>query len=292
MSINLTQQAVDEFASDVVLLLQKRGSMLRRWIYEKPARGEFISPQDQIGAINTIRPTNRFGPMPRVDATFARRWATPVDIEVPQLIDPRDLLRNQNDPTMEYQRNAAYAVGRDIDQIIFDNYYAAAIAGKRHDTTVAFAAGQIVAVGFGGTGNLGLNPAKVKEAKRLAIAANVDLATDPLIMPITSTQWSNLLDHPEVTSGDFYGNVLADGYVGQWLGVKFVPCEGLPKSGSNRQVPCHARTGMHLAKWQDVTVNIDPRPDMDGRPTQILLQATFGAVRLEEGKVAQVLCFE
>lgn len=259
MSTNLVSSlAVESYNADLRLALQKLGTMLRRWIHWQPARGEFFSPVDLVNPIAARRSTTRGGPPTRTNATFNRYWATPQDIELYQTYDKRDVLRMFNEPEPRYVQNGAFAVGRELDTIIGEAYFATAITGKRHETTEAFS-GRDVAISFGGTGNLGLNPAKVKEAKRKAIAAHIDVNSDPLVCPIGSVQWSDMLDHPEVTSSDFSATkALETGTIGEYLGVKFPLVEDLPKSSTTRHIPFYAMSAMYGVMWQDVETYVDP----------------------------------
>ena len=46
---------------------------------------------------------------------------------------------------------------------------------------------------------------------------------------------------------------------------------------------------MHLGMWNDINARITERDDKS-YATQVYLAGTFGATRLMEGKVVQVLC--
>lgn len=293
MSINITSLAVESYNADLRLALQKKGSKLRPWIMWQPAKGEFISPVDLVNPIAARRSTTRGGVPVRVNATFTRYWCTPTDIEITQEYDKRDVLRMFNEPQPQYVTNGSYAVGRELDTLIGEAYFATATTGKKHETTEAFT-GQDIAIGFGGTGNLGLNPAKVKEFKRKAIAAHIDVDQDPLVMPIGSTQWSNMLDHPEITSSDFSASkALETGSIGNYLGVKFPLVEALPTNGSTtRYIPAYCMSAMYGQMWSDVEVFVDPLPETEGRPMQVMHQMTVGITRGELKKMQRVLCYD
>lgn len=50
-----------------------------------------------------------------------------------------------------------------------------------------------------------------------------------------------------------------------------------------------AGSGMHFGTWQDVQTKITQRTDLRGQPWQVYVSAFFGAVRLQEKKVFQIL---
>ena len=92
MSINIPDHYTISFSTNVMLLLQEKGSKLRGTVSEGSYVGKQASPVDQIGSVEMQDVTNRFAPMGRVDAALDRRWVTPSDFDLPQLIDTFDKL--------------------------------------------------------------------------------------------------------------------------------------------------------------------------------------------------------
>ena len=93
MSLNIPNHYTISFSTNVMLLLQQKGSKLRGTMSEGMYTGKQASPVDQIGKVEMQQVTSRFGPMPRVDADVDRRWVTPTDFDLPQIIDTFDKLR-------------------------------------------------------------------------------------------------------------------------------------------------------------------------------------------------------
>ena len=89
---------VEQFSTNVNLLLQQKGSKLAGAVTRGSHVGKQASPVDQIGAVEARKVINRFAPMGRVDAPTDRRWVFPVDYDLPQLIDSVDKLRLLTDP--------------------------------------------------------------------------------------------------------------------------------------------------------------------------------------------------
>ena len=99
-----------QFSTNIELLLQQKGSMLRGRLREGFHVGKQASPIQYIGAIQMKAPAGRFEPLQRQDVDFTRRWVFPVDKEASQLIDSFDKLKILRDPTSQYSDVAAAAV--------------------------------------------------------------------------------------------------------------------------------------------------------------------------------------
>jgi len=301
MSLNIPVHFVQQYSSNIALLLQQRGSKLRDTVTVGSHIGKAASPINQIGAIAANRVTTRFGQMPRVDAPMDSRWVYPVDYDLPQLIDSFDKLRLLADPSSDYVVNANYAMGRAMDDEIVAAYFGTSQTGATGATATAFgtalttAGGQNVSVGIGGTAS-NLNVAKLREAKRRLMANEVDLDSEAVTAVITATEHDALLNEAQVVSTDFNSKpVLVDGRVMQFLGINFKHCERLTTgtddaAGTSRAIPVYTKTGMYLGIWNDIETSVDTRPDLQGTPWQAYCKGTFGATRIEEKRVVRVWC--
>mgnify|MGYP001598570189 CR=1 FL=1 len=294
MSINLPTHYVQQFSTNVQLLLQQRGSKLRNLVLAGSHVGKQASPVDQFGAVTANKVTGRFNAMPRVDAATDRRWVFPADYDLPQLIDTFDKLRLITDPQSAYVTNAVYAMGRAMDDEIIDAFFGDAKTGEQGGTTTALPAAQKIAINFGAAGSVGLTVAKLREAKRLLMAAEVDLDSDPLTCVVTAKQHDNLLAEAQVVSTDFNDKpVLVEGRVTRFLGINIVHCERLDvDASSDRLVPVYAKSGVYLGNWMEIHTSVSKRNDLQGEPWQVYALGTFGATRLEEKKVVQITCDE
>lgn len=294
MSVNIPNHYAQEFATNIDLLLQQKGSKLRGLVTSGSYIGEQASPVDQIGAVEMQSVTGRFEAMGRVDADTDRRWVLPLDFDLPQLIDSFDKLRLLTDPESVYVQNAVFAAGRKIDDLIIDAAFGTAKTGKSGSTSTTFPSGQQVAVNHGASGNTGLTVAKLREARRLLRAAEVDLDMEPITCIVTAEQEDNLLAEAQVISLDYNDRpVLVDGKLKSFLGMSFVHCERLDLDGSSyRRVPVFAKSGLHLGIWNDITTDISQRKDLKGLPFQSYVYMTMGATRIEEEKVVEIKCAE
>lgn len=297
MSVNAATLYAQQFSSNVMLLLQQQNSRLRRTVTEAGYKGEKASPVDQIGKIEMQPVTTRFGAMGRVDAVLDRRWVTPSDFDLPQLMDPTDELRILSDPKSKYVQNAVAAANRQIDRAILAAAIGTALTGKTGTTSTVLPTAQKIAVAFGASGDVGLTVAKLREAKRLLMAADVDLESDELWLPVGATQHDNLLAEVQVISSDFNGGdkpVLKEGKIERFLGINFVHTElaaaAAQQASGDVLLPVYAKSGMHLGIWNDIQTSVDKRTDLTSLPWQAYVKLSLGATRIEEGKVVQIAC--
>jgi hypothetical protein len=298
MSVNIPTFYVQQYSSNVQLLLQAKGSKLRQAVMGGHHIGKQASPVDQIAAIAATRVTTRFADMPRTDAALDRRWCLPVDYDVNQMIDEFDKLRLLTNPNSAYVTNAVYALGREMDDEIISAFFGTAKTGEQGATSTSFLAGNVVPVNTGGTDS-GLNVPKLRFAKKLLMSHEVDLDNDPIFCAITSKEHDELLNEIQIISLDFNEKpVLVGGKVTQFLGINFIHCERLAaeaagtddQGGSSTQIPMWAKSGMYLGMWNDITTDVSQRKDIQSLPFQAYAKATFGATRLEEKKIVKIWC--
>lgn len=292
MSQNLPNHYAIQYSTNIELLLQQRGSRLRPFIMSGSHQGKQASPVDQYSKVEMQPVTGRFEPMGRVDAEADRRWVLPSDYDLPQIIDNFDKLKMITDPKSAYVQNAVNAAGRQFDRLIINAFFGDAKTGETGSDTTSHS--NSVAVNFGASSNTGLTVAKLREAKKKLMAADVDVDSDPLCCVVTAEQHDNLLAEAQVISTDFNDRpVLVDGKINRFLGINFIHTELLGVDGNSyRRVPVFAKSGMYLGLWEDMRTDISQRKDLKGIPWQVYLHMSAGATRLEEEKVVEVKCAE
>lgn len=294
MSVNIPIHYARQYADTIMLLLQQQGSKLRKAVTERADyKGEQASPVDQIGSIEMQEVTTRFEPMGRVDADYDRRWVFPSSYDLPQLVDSFDLLKTIVDPKGKYVQNGLFAAGRRVDRTLINGMLNANKTGKDGATTTTLPAGQIVGVQEGATVDTGLTVAKLIKAKEILLGNNVDVDADQLFCAITAKENSSLLREAQVVSLDYNERpVLVDGKVTSFMGFNFIHTElaGELLSSGYHQIPLWAKSGVHLALWEDVRTDIAQRKDLKGLPWQVYLWITLDACRLEEKKVVVAKC--
>ncbi len=293
MSFNITTHFVQQYTTNVQLLLQQKGSKLRNTVTVGSYTGKAAKAIEQVGPVTAQKRTIRHGDTPLISTPADARWVFPVDYEWADLIDDQDKLRMLIDPTSSYSQNGAYALGRAMDDEIISAFFADAKTGENGSTTTVFGADQDVVVATGSTGATGLNISKLREAKKILMQNEVDIDNDPLFCIITAAQHDDLLNEAQAISLDYNTRpVLVDGKITAFMGFNFIHTERLPLNGSSqRRVPAFAKSGMHLGLFNDINTMISERADK-GYATQVYVKGTFGATRTEEGKVVEIVCAE
>jgi hypothetical protein len=290
VSNQITTAFVRQYSSDVQHLLQTRGSQLRPYVMWDTYKGEGGRPVNQIGSVTAVKKTVRHADTPVADTPHAARWIEPADYEVPaDLIDKEDRLRILFDPAGPYQQAHAFALGRAIDAEIVGAFFATSKTGPQGGSTEAFDTTNYQ-IAAGGTN---LTVPKLRTALRMLMAAKNRLEVDPPYIAITARQHDSLLQEPEVISRDYNSAlVMEDGKVRRFLGFTFIHLEELGIDGASaRRCPCWVKSGMHSGMWNDIETRISERADKS-YATQVYSRGTFGATRLEQGKVIEILCAE
>jgi len=285
MSNEILDWSVIDYKATVEMLLQQRGSKLRNAVTTDMYHGKSGASVNQIGPVTAQKRTTRHGDTPLIETPHDRRWVFPSDYEWADLIDDQDKLRVIADPTSPYAINGAMALGRSIDDEIISAMTGSALTGE--DGTVSVAHSNTAATTAGG-----LTIAKLREAKQLLLAAEVDIDNEELYCVIGAQQHDDLLGETQVINLDYSNQpVLVDGRIRAFMGFNFIDSQRLALSGTDRTVVAWAKSGMHLGMWNDINAQISDRPDKS-HATQVYVKGTFGATRLEENKVVSITCSE
>lgn len=294
MSENLYELFTTQFSTNLALKLQQMGSKLRGKTMEGQHVGKMASPVNQIAPIDLRAPAGRFAPKNRTDAQFTRRWVFPQDGEIDQLIDSFDELKTIVDPKSQYVQNAANAVGRSWDDAIIAAALGNAQIGTDASslTTEAFdTANYQVATAFGAGSAVGLTAAKMIEARRIFRHHHVDLENDPATLIIGSQQEADLLNQVQLVSTEFNDRpVLVDGRLVRFLGYDIVVSERLNYASNVRSCIAFVKSGLYLGIWRDQTNRVSIRNELSGEPYDLYTAVSFGATRLELGRVVQIQC--
>ena len=286
MSVQITTAFVNQFSSNIQMLSQQMGSLLRNAVDVETVNGEkaFF---DQVGSAAAVLRTTRHADTPLIDTPHSRRMVTMSDYEYADLIDDQDKVRLLVDPTSTYARAAAAAMGRAMDDVIISAALGTSLTGKDGTTSTPFDSNNQIAVG-----GAGLTLAKLIEAKEILDSNDVDPSI-PRYIAVSPKQITNLLDDPEVTSADFNTvRALVKGELDTYVGFKFVTTNRLGLDGSgDRRCFAWAMDGIKLAVGKEPTARIDERADKS-YATQVYYCMSVGATRMEEAKVVEILCNE
>ncbi len=294
MSIQITTAFIQQYRANVEHLVQQKGSRLRPLVRTETQNAEFDF-YDRIGATSAQEVTGRHQDTPLINVPHDRRRVSLRDFDWADLIDRPDRIRMLIDPTSPYSQNAAYALGRKMDEVILDAAFGSVYTGKTGSSTVSFPASQQVAVDYVETGsaaNSGLTIGKLRRAKQILDQNEVD-PTERRYIAMTAKQMTDLLRTTEVTSADFNTvRALVQGEINSFMGFEFVRTELVrTNASSHRRCLAWCQSGLLLAVGQDIVTDIGPRRDKRNS-TQVYVSASFGATRMEEEKVVEIICAE
>lgn len=299
MSQFVTTAFVQQYSTNIAMLLQQQGSRLRGAVMEHGFVGKAATVVEQFGAVTPVKNLARHSDTPLISTPQDRRWVYPTDYDWADLIDSQDKLRMLIDPTGPYTQAGVMAMGRAMDDEIINGFFGTNNTGENGTTAVTFPSGQIVAANVGASANTGLNVAKLRAAKKLLMQAEVDIDNDQLFVAITATQHDNLLNEVQAISLDYTDRpVLVEGRIRSFMGFNFIHSERIPggpsyagsiSTGGLYYVPCWAKSGLALGMWNDVQASVDKRPDKRNS-WQVYVTATVGATRTEEKRCVQINC--
>ena len=296
MSFQIPTNFVDQFQANVTLLTQQKGSRLRGTVSTMDVVGKraFI---EQFGATAATVRTSRHSDSPLISTPSSRRALAPVTYEWGDLIDKADQVRLLIDPTSPYSVNAAFAMGRAIDDEIIraasDDSSATGVDGL---STTALPAGQTIAVDYvesGADTASNLTVGKLRRARDQFGINDVDM-DETIHLVVAQSQITSLLRDDEVTSADFNTvRALVNGEINTYMGFQFHRTQRLAEVAATNVRTCLAypASGIRLGIGQDITARIQERADKSFS-TYVYYSMDIGATRLEEVKVVEILCDE
>lgn len=305
MSSQITTAFVEQYKSNVMDLVQQKGSRLRNTVMVDTVVGK-KKFYEQVGTTNAQLRTSRHADSPLVNTPHLRRSMTLDDYEWGDLIDNADRVRLLIDPTDAYARNAAWAMGRAMDDVIVAAVRGTSYTGVSGGTSVLWSAqdgtsgttDQHVDVDVGvDADHTGLNIQKLIEAREILSTNEVD-GDEELFCVVNAQMMGSLLNQTQVTSADYNSvKALVRGELDTFLGFKFIHSErgGLSANTSGNTVAsdqacwCWAKSGIQLGIGADIKASIAPRADKSFS-TYVYYSMTLGATRLEEKKIVEIAC--
>lgn len=291
MSLNIPTAFVQQYKTITQQLVQQHSSRLRNAVMVENFYGSGAKAIEQVGALTAFKLQTRHGPTQHVDTPHSARWIFPTDYAVNDYIDDQDKLRMLIDPQSIYSKNHRDALGRAIDDEIILAATGTAFVGAQGTTTEAFDANWSIV-----SGAVGLTIAKLRQAKRMLMAAEND-PDEEYFCVISADQIEDLLGETLYSSVD-YNTVkpLVDGKMVPFMGFNFIQSERIALVAGEDAVLAFPRSALMLGLWNDIEVRVDERPDLN-YTTQIYARMSIGATRthqmtptLTQGKIVRILC--
>jgi hypothetical protein len=315
MSFQVSTAFVQQYSTNIMMLLQQQGSRLRGAVQQFSFQGKAASMAEQFGSVNPVRNQGRHSDTPLISTPQDKRWVYPNDYDWADLVDNQDRLRMLIDPTGPYTQAGVMAMGRAMDDEILAGILGTNNTGENGTsatgTLYAYNSNsQSVAATTGAASATGLNIAKLHAAKRKLLEADLDIDNDQLFAVISAKQHDDLLNEAQAVSLDYNNRpVLVDGKITSFMGFNFIHSEripgaanynnlaGLSSSDTDGQyvansrwiVPVFAKSGVALGMWNDIQASVDRRADKRNS-YQVYVTGTFGGARLEEKRCVLINC--
>ena len=306
MSTAVNNAFVQQYSTNIQMLLQQQGSKLRQAVQEFSFTGKAATMAEQFGSVNPVRNQGRHTDTPLISTPQDKRWIYPNDYDWADLIDDQDKLKMLIDPTGPYTMGGVWAMGRALDDEIISGFFNSNNTGENGSSATgllsAYNSGsQVVA-----SSSTGLTVAKLRAAKKLLLMSEVDVDNDQLFVAVSAKQHDDLLGDTQAISLDYTNRpVLVDGRITAFMGFNFILTERIPgaanfntsingsvtgyTTGSTYLLPFWAKSGMALGIWNDIKATVDKRPDKRNS-TQVYVTGTFGGARLEEKRCGIITC--
>lgn len=310
-SFEITTAFVEGYKNNVHMLAQQMRPRMFN-VSRQESQESKTDYHERIGVTEANDVTERHGDTPFNNSPHSRRAVTLKDADWGDMIDRLDRVRLLINPDDAYVKIAVAAMNRKKDDIFIAAALGVARSGEDGETLVSFPDAQkVVAVNAAGTALSVLNVATLRRCMRKFDEAEVE-DDDTRYLAFNAAQKEALLSETEITSADFNTvRALVQGEINSFLGFQFIRSERLPvlataitdavfatgtvgggadtiPAGSDRLI-AWTESGMISSTGLDLFVDIGPRRDKK-MSTQIFVQHSVGAVRMEEERVLEILC--
>ena len=311
MSFEITQAFVQGYKNNVHMFAQQNTPRLfnRSRQEQQASKTDF---HERIGVTDANDVTERHGDTPVNNAPHTRRAVTLKDSDWGDLIDRLDRVRLLINPDDAYVRIAVAALNRKKDDIFIAAAFGVARSGEDGEINVTLPDAQkLPSTDAAGTAFATLNVKTLRKCMRKFDEAEIE-DDDIRYFVFNGAQKEALLGETEITSSDFNSvRALVQGEINTFLGFTFIRSERLPvtavintsadfannsvtgggdtiPAGSDRLL-AYTEMAMISATGLDLFVDVGPRRDKK-MSTQVFVQQSVGAVRMEEERVIEVQC--
>jgi len=293
---SVPEHHVKMYTANVQALLDKQGGILYPYVTSSGYTGEKAQVVNFIGPVEFVERDTPYSDTQLTQLEHTQRWVVGTEYDCAVLVDRLDTLKMIYDPTSPYAERMREAAARKMDEVVMGKFFAVAKTGKDGTTDSSFkSANQVV------HGSAGLTVAKLRAVRKLMKKRHLDLRTAKPMIAVTADEIDDLLGETQATNSDYNAvKPLVDGEISRFMGFTFIPYEdrGDNLSGKSipqeivstnmiRNLPVWVMDGMHMGKWEDLTITIGNRADKNNIK-QIHATFTVGATRLEEDKVFQL----
>ena len=281
MSTQITTAFVRQYNKNVEILSQQEGTVLRNTVRNEKVVGQFAF-FEQISSTAVAAASSRHTATSLTSTPHARRRVTPVAYHWADAIDWQDDARILIDPKSPYAKNAGYAMGRKMDEVILTAVSGTAYTGVDGASSTSFDSNMIVTISGSALTITGMRQAKAKLDGQNIPPMDRYMICHPDRINI------DLYAENTIISADYNNNkVLPNGQIGQFLGFNIVPTTLCPTG------TCYFwhKDAMLFVTSKEMTTYIDRRPDLQ-QAYQVYVSGMFGATRMNENGVAKITITE
>lgn len=287
MSTQAATHHIKGFQQGIQHLAEQKESRLRMHVRNETLMSGEENFFDQVGSVSATKRTTRHGDTVLTDTPQYRRKVIPYTYDHADMIDRPDQLRVLNDPTSAFVTAFGRAFGRAIDDEIISAALGTAYTGKAGTTATSHPGGDFQIA----SGSAGLTLTKLIQANKV-LRENENDPEQGFKICVSQEQVEDLLLDSTFTSADYNTiRALMSGTVNSFMGFDWVFSERLGTSSGERQCLVWPKNCLLFGALEEFTVDIGPRRDKNG-DTQVHARADFGATRMDETGVIELLCTE
>jgi hypothetical protein len=231
MAVNIDVSFVNQYKDAVYMNAEINGGKFSGKIREESITGE-AAFYETLDSVFAEAAGAQFADSPIGDIVHGRRQVVPVDLEVGLMLDNWDKVKTLASFEGRYVKRMVEALMRKKDIATLTGALGTAQTGKAGATATPFAfASQSIPISTGGTGQVGLNVAKLKAAKALfwANGVNIEDPDKKLYMVCSGKQIEDLLNDDEAINSDYASvKALVNGDINQFMGFEIIRSELVP----------------------------------------------------------------
>ena len=289
MSNQINKAFESQFSDNFIHLASQKASKLAGAVRMEQVNDAKQFFFDRMDTVSMVQSVSRHEDTPLTEVPFSRRRVTFNTYRAVDLIDNPDRVKMAKDPTSPTMKQLMAAMNRQKDDVIISAALGSAYSVNSADSAsaVSLPSGQQIA-----HGSADLTLAKLLEAKKKLLSNDVDPAEEPMYVVVGPDQLEALLSVTTNTSVDFNSvRALMNAELDTWCGFKFIISTRLAKVGNIRSCFAWAKSGLGLAMNGTPNIRISERSDKN-YSTQVFVECSMGATRIEDEKVVQIDCDE
>ena len=289
MSNQINKAFESQFSDNFIHLASQKASKLAGAVRMEQVNDAKQFFFDRMDTVSMVQSVSRHEDTPLTEVPFSRRRVTFNTYRAVDLIDNPDRVKMAKDPTSPTMKQLMAAMNRQKDDVIISAALGSAYSVNSADSAsaVSLPSGQQIV-----NGGTDLTLAKLLEAKKKLLSNDVDPAEEPMYVVVGPDQLEALLSVTTNTSVDFNSvRALMNAELDTWCGFKFIISTRLAKVGDIRSCFAWAKSGIGLAMNGTPNIRISERSDKN-YSTQVFVECSLGATRIEDEKVVQIDCDE